>query len=342
MCSGRTGERNSQMISERENVFNTLEFEHKGKLPIQKWNVPWSVTRYPEEWKIIQQKFPDSIVWCQEVFSPFREGNQYKKGQYIDEWGCVFENLYDGIIGEVKNPPVQDWNDLSKIRLPKELLNIDKATINAFCKSSDKFILSGTGPRPFERLQFLRGTENLFVDIATNEAGLLEFMEQMHKFYCAEIEVWCQTNIDGLFFQDDWGTQNNMLISPEQWRMLFKPMYKDFISIAKAYGKKTFMHSDGQITSIYPDLIEIGLDAINSQIFCMDRDILKKFAGKITFWGEVDRQYLLCRGSEKEVREAAQDLKKDLYCNGGLIAQCDFGLGVTPERITWALEELTK
>ena len=58
------------------------------------------------------------------------------------------------------------------------------------------------------------------------------------------------------------------------------------------------MHSDGNILKIYPQLIELGLDAINSQIFCMGVENLEPFAGKITFWGEMDRQHLLVNGSE--------------------------------------------
>ncbi len=34
--------------------------------------------------------------------------------------------------------------------------------------------------------------------------------------------------------------------------------------------KFTFMHSDGHISETYPDLVEVGVDALNSQLFCMD------------------------------------------------------------------------
>ena len=64
------------------------------------------------------------------------------------------------------------------------------------------------------------------------------------------------------------------------------------------------MHSDGNITEIIPDLIEIGIDALNSQLFCMDIEELgKKFRGKITFWGEIDRQNILPNGNRKDIED---------------------------------------
>ena len=100
---------------------------------------------------------------------------------------------------------------------------------------------------------------------------------------------------------DDWGSQRSLLISPAMWRTYFKPMYRDYVQIAHAAGKKFFMHSDGHILAIYPDLIEIGVDALNSQIFCMGVEQLAPFAGKITFWGEIDRQHLLAFATPDEV-----------------------------------------
>jgi len=30
------------------------------------------------------------------------EGDAHRAGRFRDEWGCVFENVLDGVIGEVK------------------------------------------------------------------------------------------------------------------------------------------------------------------------------------------------------------------------------------------------
>ena len=94
------------------------------------------------------------------------------------------------------------------------------------------------------------------------------------------------------------------------------------------------MHSDGYIFYIYADLIELGLDAINSQLFIMDiENIGTQFGGQITFWGEIDRQHLLPKGTTEDIAGAVQRVKSALYKNGGVIAQCEFGPGAKPENV---------
>jgi len=137
---------------------------------------------------------------------------------------------------------------------------------------------------------------------------------------------------------DDWGTQTALLINPALWRQIFKPMYRDYIRIAHDAGKKAFMHSDGHTLAIYPDLIELGLDAFNSQIFCIGLENLKPFAGQITFWGEIDRQNLLPYATTGEIDEAVRSVHKILWKNGGCIAQCEFGVGARPENVRQVFE----
>ena len=94
------------------------------------------------------------------------------------------------------------------------------------------------------------------------------------------------------------------------------------------------MHSDGYIFDIYGDLIELGLDAVNSQLFIMDiEEIGNQYGGQITFWGEIDRQHLLPNGTTEQISEAVQRVKDALYHNGGVIAQCEFGPGGRPENV---------
>jgi uroporphyrinogen decarboxylase len=140
--------------------------------------------------------------------------------------------------------------------------------------------------------------------------------------------------VDAIGIMEDWGTQGSLLISPQIFRKIFKPMYSDYVEIARSHGKSVFMHSDGNITDILPDLIDIGIEALNSQIFCMNIEELgKRFRGKITFWGEIDRQYLLPRGSREEIKQAVSRIFRELYAQGGVIAQCEFGLEARPENI---------
>lgn len=328
-------------MTSRELVKATLEFASPQRIPRQLWLLPWASERYPVELQQIQLRFPDDIIASPPFYqeSPKTVGDMYAPGIYVDEWGCRFENVEPGIIGVVHEPLLKDWQEVDNIKTPTALLSVDVEQVNAFCRSTDKFVLSGCGPRPFEQLQFIRTAENLLLDLAQQPAELLVLLERLHQFYCKQLELWATTEVDALTFLDDWGMQNSMLISPVMWRKLFKPLYRDYIEIAHAHGKYAFMHSDGYILDILPDLIELGLDAINAQIFCMGVEKLNAWCkGKITFWGEIDRQYLLPYGTADEIVRAVKSVHEALYANGGIIAQCEFGPGAKPENVHLVFE----
>jgi len=328
-------------MTSRDLVIDALEFRSPERTPRQLWTLPWAERNWPAELAAIRARFPDDIVQSPGFLrEPLKTvGDEYAPGLFVDEWGCRFENKQYGIIGEVKEPLVAGWADLELVRPPRERLTVDVGEVDRFCERSAAFVQARTIVRPFELLQFLRGPENLYVDLAERPAGLARLIERVHSFYLEEMELWASTEVDALFFADDWGSQNGPLVSPALWRELFKPLYRDYAEIAHRNGKYIFMHSDGNITALYPDIVEIGVDALNSQVFCMDvEDLGRRFAGKITFWGEVDRQHLLPYGTPAMVRAAVERARRAFDRGGGVIAQCEFGIGARPENVAAVFE----
>ncbi len=326
-------------MTSRELVLATLEFRNTdGRVPRDLWLLPWADQNYPGELQKIVGDFPSDFSgpetrWAQRP--ALETGDPYEPGLYTDAWGCEFVNIHRGIIGEVKTPllTTDDWSDTDKIHIPEEWLSFDTASVNDFCKKSEKFITCGACPRPFEQLQFIRGTVNLYMDLMDPPRRMMDFMEKMHDFYCRLLTRWAQTEVNCLNFMDDWGSQQSLLISPAIWEQLFMPMYRDYIDIAHKHGKKIFMHSDGNILSILPKLIDLGLDAVNTQIFCIGVEKLAQFRGEITFWGEIDRQHLIPNGSLADIDRAVEKVYHTLWKDGGCIAQCEFGAGANPDNV---------
>jgi len=320
-----------------------LEFNHPDRVPRNTWALPLAaLTLGQNVVDAFYRRFPDDFGGPRvPPAAKLDQGDAYAIGNYRDEWGCVFESIQAGVIGEVKHPLVAEWADLERVKPPEPLLKIDVDAVNRACAAQDRFITAGCCPRPFERLQFLRGSENVYADLAEDSSELAELLRLIHDYYRREAEIWCKTNIDGLMFMDDWGSQRALLISPAQWRRIFKPLYKEYCAIAKAHGKKVFMHSDGHIFDIYEDLIEIGVDAINSQLFCMDiAAIGKRFKGRITFWGEIDRQHVLSSPNPQDGRDAVRLVAQHLYDpSGGVIDQFEMGAGVNIIAVAQAIHE---
>ncbi|MFH0945023.1 MAG: uroporphyrinogen decarboxylase family protein [Planctomycetota bacterium] len=330
------GDLTDDVMTSRELVRRTLAFDAPCRVPRQLWVLPWAEHHYPGPLQEIRRLYPDDIVSSPAFLKEElpTKGDCHEVGTFTDEWGCVFENLQRGVIGEVRSPQLLDWSQVDLVRIPKERLSVDTARVDRFCRGTEQFVLAGACPRPFERLQFLRGTENTFYDLMDQPAELPVLLERMHRFYLEELDLWAKTAVDGLTIMDDWGSQYSMLISPDLWRRMFKPLYREYIEIAHAHGKPMFMHSDGYIADILEDLVELGLDAINCQVFCMDVARLgERFGGRITFWGELDRQQILPSASREEVFAAAGRMKRAFDRGGGLIAQCEFGPSARPENV---------
>ncbi len=343
----------------REIVKRCITFNNPERMPRDLWVLPWMETNHPEMLQKVRDTYPSDIAWLpgnsnfswvSSVYnvSPKLKGNPYKVGEYIDEWGCVFNNVHDGIIGEVKNPIIEDLADIDKFQAPYDVLpkDYDKARefVNKFCASSDKFVFGSCCPRPWERIQFILGTENAMIDVMLYEEEFKKLLKIIHDFYVKELEFWASTDVDVLMFMDDWGSQNQLLMRPEMWSDIFKPLYKEYCDIANSHGKHIFMHSDGYIIDIYKDLIEIGVDAVNSQLFCMDMEqVAKEAKGKITFWGEIDRQHVLVSNDLQKGRDAVRKVAKSLYdSKGGIIAQFELGPGANPEMAMAIYDEWDK
>lgn len=249
----------------RERVRRALTFQSPDRAPRDLWALPAVGLTQRAEYDELLRRYPMDIR--KPYFSPGQSerasGNYAQVGAYRDDWGSVWHVAEAGVVGEVKEPALADWSALARYQPPWELIRQrDLSKVDKECAGSDAFMLSDVTARPFERLQFLRGTETLFCDLAYQPAELERLREMVHEFYLQDIAAWCRTGVDGVFMMDDWGTQQALLIDPQLWRDLFKPLYRDYCRLIHAAGKFAFFHSDGHIAAIYGDLIEVGMDAI--------------------------------------------------------------------------------
>jgi len=330
-------------LTSRERVIKAINFDYPDRVPRDLWWLPAVEMTQKEELNNLLERIPMDIDTPKyKVGLSQRQKGQPtilvpgshppvampRKGNYVDEWGSVWHVAEDGIIGEVKKPVLDDLSKIAEFSPPWEYLETtDLSKVNRSCAESDKFMLSGICARPFERMQFVRGTEKLFIDLAYGTEEIFKLRDMIHEYNLKHIKMWLETDVDGILMMDDWGTQNSLLISPVLWREFFKPLYAEYCDLIHKQGKYVFFHSDGWIEDLYDDIVGMKVDAINSQLFCMNIEKLaEKYQGKITFWGEIDRQRILPFGNVHEVTEAVYRVRKALDDGtGGVIAQCEWG-----------------
>jgi uroporphyrinogen decarboxylase len=308
----------------KERVLRTLEFKNPDRIPCDAWIMPGAFSKYGEKLARLVEQYPVDIM---AVPGPSDHGftpEYYQRGTYTDLWGCTWINIQPGMIGEVKNHILAGDGRLDGYRPPieqflqwweKSIPQIEGAVFAA--RKQGRFILGG-GISLFERMQFLRGTEELFVDIASKEGATEKLLALVMDFYRVYLDKWLERDIDGVVFSDDWGSQISSLIAPGDFRALFKPSYRELCTKIKKSGKKIFFHSDGWIYDLYDDFLELGVDVINTQVWCMGiGKVGAKLAGKITLWGELNRQSTMPSGTPEDVYNEARLLKDNFAVAGG-------------------------
>jgi uroporphyrinogen decarboxylase len=328
----------------RERTIRTVEFRDPDRIPLNLWVHNATTLRYGKALEDLLAAHPQDIVRIHGPMDRVFYAETYKPGMYTDQWGSTWQVLQAGIIGEVKIPALPDISKAGSYELPAGLLGpewksggeVVQRKIGA-ARKAGQFILGGQ-VEVFQRMQFIRGTENLFYDLGEENENVLVLRDKVVEYFHAYLDHWLELDVDAMTFYDDWGSQVALLINPKMWREVFKPVYREIVNRIKAAGKYAFFHCDGYIVDLYPEFIELGLDAVNSQVWCMGLDRVAPFAGRMTFWGEIDRQNILAFGTADDVRNAARLMKESLYRRGGLIGQSVAGVDVPLENIRALLE----
>ena len=238
----------------------------------------------------------------------------YRPGSGVDEWGSVWENLGSSNLGQVKDWPLKDWNDFDQMKVP-DINDPGRWTVleGIRQKAGDKFLI-GMGISIYERVHFIRGLENTWLDIHQAPQKLAELIDILVEMNLAVIKHYARAGCDGIFICDDWGLQNRLMISPASWRQIWKQRYRRIFQAAHEVGMHTFLHSCGYIVDILDELIEIGLDVIQmDQQENMGLQLLgARFAGRITFFCPVDIQTVMVNGSLDDIRAYCHKMVKHL------------------------------
>jgi len=179
------------------------------------------------------------------------------------------------------------------------------------------------GGEIFETAWRLRGFQQLLIDLRRNRELAKYLFDQITAMLIHNTVVLARAGVDILCLDDDVGSPTSMIISPTLWREFLKPLMKKTIESAKEAKPDIFVfyHSDGYIEPIIPDLIEIGVDALNPvQPDVMNAAKLKEeYGDKLALWGTVGTQTLWAWGKPKDIEEEVKLRIKTVGQEGGLV-----------------------
>ncbi len=253
--------------------------------------------------------------------------------EFVDQpWGVKWRRSTDFTYAPVEGPfqkiaePTADDVKNYKWPKPSEIADFTawREKGKRLRQESDKALVARVVPGIFTLAQFLRGFEGWLVDLLIHRA----FSEAFHAKLC---EIWIETvggiiealgeNVDIIMFGDDFGFQNQPIMSPAMFKERVKPLMKRMIGAVKPLTKaKIAMHTCGSVFAYIDDFMDIGIDVLNPmQSNAKDMDpgrIKEKTAGKMALWGGIDTHVVLPNGSAQDVRDEVKR-KIAVYGKGG-------------------------
>jgi uroporphyrinogen decarboxylase len=187
----------------------------------------------------------------------------------------------------------------------------------------DSFTILGLGWGLFEHAWLLRGFENALMDAAAEPDFYAEVLDRLTELFLTLVRACAAIPADAILFGDDWGEQRGVILGPERWRRFLKPRWASIYQAVHAQGKLCITHSCGSVAAIVPDLIEIGLDVLESvqpEAAGMNPYELKRQWGdKITFWGCLGSQSTIQFGTPLQIHAEVQRLCREMGQGGGYI-----------------------
>jgi uroporphyrinogen decarboxylase len=265
---------------------------------------------------------------------------------HTDEFGCVWDRS-SGMPHPVAYPLADDPGKLETYHFPDPY---HEGRFTAARNLADKwrgkaFLFGKIGMILFERAWSIRGMTQLLTDMVERPDFVEELLDRIvNEWNLPIIDQQIEIGIDGFYFADDWGSKTGLMFSPAMWRRFIKPRLALIYEHCHKKGVYVGQHSDGKIVSIFPDLIEIGMDIFNPlEPSVMDvYEMKRQFGDKVTFYGGIDVEKTLPFGTPDEVRAEIRERAERLGKGGGYILQSSHTMlwDVPLENITAYIEEI--
>ena len=282
--------------------------------------------------------------WKREVKED--EGNY----TYVDEWGIAMKMpkeyglYYDMVEHPLARLKAEDlarynWPDPRDPGLTEGL----KEKAQEMYENTDSALVAWASGSLFERSWYLRGFENFFIDLVSNEKFAHALLDKLLEINMEFLEDYLKAigdYIQVIQLSDDLGQQNGPLISLDVYRKFFKPRQKELFSFVKERTDAfLFYHSCGSVYQFIPDLIDVGVEILNpiqvSAKGMNTKKLKEEFGDSLSFWGAVDTQHILPHGSPDEVTEEVNRIITDLASSGGYVLNSVHNIqaDVPPENI---------
>lgn len=307
-------------------LMKAITYNHPEKIPVSVGILPVVWLKHGEKFAEIAREYPDLIPEIPDLnrMDDYMPAS-YHMGSFTDEWGCVWSNLEEGMESIVTGHPLPNRENILTTQIPP---NRD-----------------GRLPHGFMYLRYLdlRGFEEAMLDFAEECDEMKILLDKIVEYNCYQIEAVLPRAGEVVYFGDDLGMQKGLAIGPHKWRKYLKPCFAKMYKMVKDAGKYVYMHTDGMIYEIIPDLKDCGVDMVNPQFRANGLDnIARVCKGKIAVDLDLDRQ-LFPFATPSEIEDHVRQAVETLYMpEGGLAIKAELGQEIPLENVVAILDALRK
>lgn len=323
--------------------------------------IPTSVSFLPATWQRHGERLAKVLEAHPDLFPGYKPSGCYtpslprrmQKGRWRDAWGTLWDNVAEGLdsIPVEEGAPLRDWAAFEDYQAPEALATDDwgepidwKAMREHFARVKEQGGLAvGAIAHGFMymRLFYLRGFTNLMIDIGTRDPRLDRLIDMVASRNERLVKELLAAGAEMISGGDDLGMQTSLPMRPDDWRRYIKPAYARIFADCREGGVPVYLHSDGHIFEIIPDLVDCGITIINPQIRANGLEGLVKYAkGRVAIHIDLDRQLFPFATPERikaHVREVFEALYKP---EGGLMLHAECGPDIPLENIEAICEAL--
>ena len=285
-----------------------IRMEHPETIPVSVGMLPAAWIKYGSELQRLTDQYPQFFHGVKKDLSTIEDSlpASYRKGVYIDEWNCEWHNEHSGMEAYVVGHPIKSEEDVFNLKIPS-------------CRD-------GRLPHGFMYLRLLDlcGFENAMVWFAQEDEVIETLIDKVLEYNLYQVAAILPRMDEIIYFGDDLGMQRGLAIVAERWRKYLKPCFRKLFGIVKAYkpDQLIYLHTDGCIWEIMPDIMECSVDVINPQFRANGLDNLVRVCRKdqiIPISLDLDRQ-MFPMATRSQLYDHVASAVESLYLPQGALA----------------------
>jgi uroporphyrinogen decarboxylase len=205
-----------------------------------------------------------------------------------------------------------DWPE------PASAVSLEPFEIVAQLLPEGAKIVGGVGAGPFEWVSQMMGVVGLSYALLDDPQLVADMFHRVRQIHSSAVRQLATMDAIGALRQgDDLGFKTATFLPPHQLREWVFPIYRDMVDAAHDQGKPFILHSCGNLTEVYQDIADCGVDAKHSfeDVILPVADFKRQYGHHMTPLGGLDVDYL-CRGTEKEIRTYTRGVVEACFADG--------------------------